>query len=1158
MDKRNQKENKEILSTWNEQLSNPISKYPFASNPTILPQDMNYKDVLKRIQGDFQELDPLISTRSVPQAVQAAVSITATILSGFVPVAGPVLSVLTQVLGLLWPSGQDITWENLMKRGEELFKQTVEESIKYQAEQELIKSQSMVTFYQVALDDWINTPGRITAESMRDTFRNAIQQLDAQMSAFKKSGYEVPLLPTYAQAANLNVIVLKDITIFGEQWGFEQSDIDYYYKLFLNSITNHTDYVSKWYQEGLNRLPKLSSTDWIAYNRFRREMTLMALDIIALFPTYDAFLYPMETKTELTRELYMDPEGGGPVDWKFYPISFENIESKIRQPDLFTWLDYLQIQITKILTAGDYFVCMWDGSGLGLHYTNSSNIFKVDNHLDQYPIVEKYTFSGNDVYQTLLYEGSTYEAPLGQDTQFTGNEAGTFNLVSKSGTTSSFNASKCGIGNSHLIDSVNVLPPDTSDPSQSLEKAYTHRLSYVNHIFYATNESHLLVHIELPLLGWTHRSVSVDNPIYPDKITQIPAVKMYELTDKVIQGPGFTGGNLVKRGSDGTIGSMKVTVNAPLSQKYLVRIRYATNKVGRFDIYINDRLTLQRNFEKTEDPIGEGKDLTFNSFGYIQYDTTIQFPNANPKLTFRLANAGDTGVFYIDKIEFIPVDANYNERVTLEKAQKAVNALFTVGGNALQTDVTDYKVDQVSILVDCVPGELYPNEKRELQNLVKYAKRLSNSRNLLIDPNFESINSENVNGWYGSNGIVIGNGDAVFKGNYVQLFGTNYEQYPTYLYQKIDESKLKEYTRYKLRGFIKKSQDLEVYVVRYDAKHETLNVLDNLFLDNRPVNACGGPDRCMLQPYLEDSPTLECSSIQDGILSDSHTFSLNIDTGSIDYNENLGIWVLLKISTSEGYATFGNVEVIEEKPLVGEALARVKRQETKWRTKVEQLRADTQAIYARAKQAIDVLFTDAQVTRLHLDVTFGQILAARKIIQSIREAYMPWLSVIPGINYNMFTELNSRIQQAFALYDLRNVVQNGRFVSGLNNWVTTSDVSVQEEDGNRVLVLSGWDAQVLQQVAVFRNRGYILRVTASKEGHGEGSVTIYDGEGNTDILTFSACHSTHGNQYTSITGYVTKELEFFPETEQVYIEIGETEGTFKVESVELFLMEELC
>ncbi|MED2022406.1 hypothetical protein [Bacillus thuringiensis] len=44
--------------------------------------------------------------------------------------------------------------------------------------------------------------------------------------------------------------------------------------------------------------------------------------------------------------------------------------------------------------------------------------------------------------------------------------------------------------------------------------------------------------------------------------------------------------------------------------------------------------------------------------------------------------------------------------------------------------------------------------------------------------------------------------------------------------------------------------------------------------------------------------------------------------------------------------------------------------------------------------------------------------------------------------------------------------------------------------------------------------------------------------------------------YTQHMWLLTKELEYFPETEKVWIEIGETEGTFIVYSVELLLMEE--
>ncbi|WP_264539629.1 hypothetical protein [Bacillus thuringiensis] len=37
--------------------------------------------------------------------------------------------------------------------------------------------------------------------------------------------------------------------------------------------------------------------------------------------------------------------------------------------------------------------------------------------------------------------------------------------------------------------------------------------------------------------------------------------------------------------------------------------------------------------------------------------------------------------------------------------------------------------------------------------------------------------------------------------------------------------------------------------------------------------------------------------------------------------------------------------------------------------------------------------------------------------------------------------------------------------------------------------------------------------------------------------------------------YVTRTIDFFQDTDQVRIDIGETEGIFKVESVELIFME---
>ncbi|MED2503434.1 pesticidal protein, partial [Bacillus thuringiensis] len=357
----------------------------------------------------------------------------------------------------------------------------------------------------------------------------------------------------------------------------------------------------------------------------------------------------------------------------------------------------------------------------------------------------------------------------------------------------------------------------------------------------------------------------------------------------------------------------------------------------------------------------------------------------------------------------------------------------------------------------------------------------------------------------------------------------------------------------------------------------------------------------------------------------SHHFSLDIDVGCTDLNEDLGVWVIFKIKTQDGHARLGNLEFLEEKPLVGEALARVKRAEKKWRDKREKLEWETNIVYKEAKESVDALFVNSQYDRLQADTNIAMIHAADKRVHSIREAYLPELSVIPGVNAAIFEELEGRIFTAFSLYDARNVIKNGDFNNGLSCWNVKGHVDVEEQNNHRsVLVVPEWEAEVSQEVRVCPGRGYILRVTAYKEGYGEGCVTIHEIENNTDELKFSNCveeevypnNTVTCNDYTATqeeyegtytsrnrgydgayesnssvpadyasayeekaytdgrrdnpcesnrgygdytplpAGYVTKELEYFPETDKVWIEIGETEGTFIVDSVELLLMEE--
>ncbi|WP_000326396.1 hypothetical protein, partial [Bacillus thuringiensis] len=85
---------------------------------------------------------------------------------------------------------------------------------------------------------------------------------------------------------------------------------------------------------------------------------------------------------------------------------------------------------------------------------------------------------------------------------------------------------------------------------------------------------------------------------------------------------------------------------------------------------------------------------------------------------------------------------------------------------------------------------------------------------------------------------------------------------------------------------------------------------------------------------------------------------------------------------------------------------------------------------------------------------------------------------------------------------------------------------------------------VYQEQALYTNDVYN---TQSANIHGSNSA-YHTQASNTDRYNMNG-------MYNDQTSYVTKTVEFIPNTEQVWIEMSETEGVFYIESVELIVEE---
>nr|AFH78109.1 Cry8x [Bacillus thuringiensis] len=1171
MSPNNQNEYEIIAYGTSTSVTNDSNRYPFANEPTNALQNMNYKDYLRMSEGYSPEYLTSLSPYSQFGTVDKIISIISLLNSAAgIPGLDFFTGLLQFILDFFAPEDP---WAELMELVEQLIDQKITVATREKALAELRGLINGYLVYQQSLESWLENPNATRASIVREQYVALELDFVTSISSFAIAGQEVPLLAVYAQAANLHLLLLRDVSIFGEEWGLTVNEVNTFYIRQMTYTTEYSDYCVRIYNTGLNKLKGSSASSWVDYNRFRREMNLLVLDIIALFPNYDVRRYPMETTTELTRVVYTDPivfdERKGVASthsWTAIAPSFSSIESLTRRPGLFTWLDQLTI-FSKRISQPSVFINSWAGHKISTFSTQKTDILINTTHGDTNNPIKEFvvdTKKVEDIYQTIAYP----HAVANEVFYLFGVPKVDFNMVPAGGSANSahtliFSDSTGGRLESITKNSEAELPPteSLSDTPQPNQVTYSHRLDYATII--KANKSYGSGYI--PLLGWTHRSVDRNNTIYPNKITQIPAVKAFSYTESfnvnVIAGPGFTGGDLI---SLGHLENIYMKLNVPNPQKFRVRIRYAASTTSYLQITGLSNLAQSDRFEQTYSNENENN-LMFENFQYVELRNifSVDAPLENHQVSIQ--NYQGNGFVIIDRIEFIPVNATYEAEQDLDSAKKAVNTLFTNTKDGLRPGVTDYEVNQAANLVECLSDDLYPNEKRLLFDAVKEAKRLSEARNLLQDPDFQEINGEN--GWTASTGIEVVEGDALFKGRYLRLPGAremDTETYPTYLYQKVEEGVLKPYTRYRLRGFVGSSQGLEISTIRHQTNRIVKNVPDDLLPDVPPVNSDGRINRCSEQKYVNSRLEGERGLPNGNRSAEAHEFSLPIDIGELDYNENAGIWVGFKITDPEGYATLGNLELVEEGPLSGDALERLQREEQQWKLQMTKRREETDRKYTAAKQAVDRLYADYQDQQLNPNVEITDITAAQNLIQSIPYVYNEMFPEIQGMNYTKYTELTNRLQQAWGLYDQRNAIPNGDFRNELSNWNTTSGVNVQQINNTSVLVMPNWDGQVSQQFTVQPNQRYVLRVTARKEGVGNGYVSIRDGGNQTETLTFSASDyntdSVYNTQvsntnglYNEQTGYTTKTVTFIPYTDQVWIEMSETEGMFYIESVELIV-----
>ncbi|MGE6619163.1 insecticidal delta-endotoxin Cry8Ea1 family protein [Bacillus mycoides] len=651
------------------------SRYPYANNPNQPMQHTNYKDSMNSSQNS-QPYNGCIpndsSSLTWSSGASTALIVVGTIILGSIapvtiPVGiGTVLVSVGTLLPILWPEGTTNTnsvWKDLISQGNNISCESAStiESIILTRVDEL---EIYLKNYKTALENWKKEKNKNTTDEVAYQFRNAASQMLAAMPTFSMKGYEVVSLSSYAQAAVLHLTLLYEGIQYANEWSLGFNAGDFYRNQLMEAIKIYINHCEKWYKEGLNQLYNTPNIRWEDYNNYRKEYTISVLNVISTFPRFDMNLYSPDVAVQLefTQQLFTpSPELKGITSGS----NINYLENMlIPSLDLVTFLRQIRFYTIRDETAfGVYYL---DSIQNTLQYTNDQNTHnkRYGNTYNQLSYQDIYI----DSNQTIYFCDSIYHATknLNEERAIRGIKYMEMKVKIKNsnGTTSgSYLSYDSGsLSQDSTIRTFLPFPPNVKLQSLANNEYILSRITMSNFPLDGPFSSYTYIYGFI----WTHSTVNLTNQISNKNkdglriITQISAVKANKIgnynnqvnTVSIINGPGHTGGNLIKFTTFQDYIRLNCEFKNTEITKYILRIRYASSNTGDIGISINYNTTQKFNIENTQIN-RQGEPLIYQNFKYV--NTIIHTSkSASEDVDIEIINSTQSATIIIDKIEFIP------------------------------------------------------------------------------------------------------------------------------------------------------------------------------------------------------------------------------------------------------------------------------------------------------------------------------------------------------------------------------------------------------------------------------------------------------------------------------------------------------------------------
>lgn len=257
-----------------------------------------------------------------------------------VPYVGGLLGALVDIF---WPQSEENVWAEIEQDVERLINQKISQLVSEQVQNSLAGLKNNLADYLTAVNDQ-------DPKTIPDRWITADGDFDQQLPSFQTQGYELLLLPLFAQFANLNLSLLRDGVLNGASWGWNDKTQQSNLAKLQQKITDYTTYAQKIYQQGHDNLAKSTKANYHecepfrTLNAFQRQMTTGILDFLQLWPYFDPSKYPKPVSIYLDREIYSDPVGtaddSGPINLPTRPTQ------PISQITVWAWDRIDAVQLT--------------------------------------------------------------------------------------------------------------------------------------------------------------------------------------------------------------------------------------------------------------------------------------------------------------------------------------------------------------------------------------------------------------------------------------------------------------------------------------------------------------------------------------------------------------------------------------------------------------------------------------------------------------------------------------------------------------------------------------------------------------------------------------------------------------------------------------------